>query len=79
MNIIGSDAAQRLQDAVSKTRIAPHQYLNAGPATYEVEDQDDHGHNQEQVYERAADASKQSEKPKNRENDGNPKQHDGLP
>jgi hypothetical protein len=53
-------------------------YLHAGPATDEVEDQNDHGNNQKQVNEPAADVDEQAEKPKNSDNDGYPKQHESL-
>ena len=51
-------------------------YLRAGPATDEVEDQNDHGNNQKQVNEAPADAAQQAEKPENSDNDGYPKQHE---
>jgi hypothetical protein len=44
-----------------------------------VEDQDDHGNNQKQVNEPAADVADKAEKPENRDNDGYPKQHENLP
>jgi hypothetical protein len=55
------------------------EHLHAGPATDEVEDQNDHGDNQKQVNEPAADAAEQAEKPENSDNDGYPKQHECLP
>jgi hypothetical protein len=51
-------------------------YLRAGPATDEVEDQNDHGNNQKQVNEAPAYAAQQAEKPENSDNDGYPKQHE---
>jgi hypothetical protein len=52
--------------------------LGAGPAADEVEDQDDHGYNQKQVNQPAADVTEQAEKPENCDNDGYPKQHESL-
>jgi hypothetical protein len=54
-------------------------YLGAGSSPEEVEDQDDHGNDQKQVNEPAADIADKAEKPENSDNDGYPKQHEGLP
>jgi hypothetical protein len=40
-----------------------------------VENQDNHGNNQKQVNEPAADAAEQAQKPENGENNSDPKQH----
>ncbi|VXC30268.1 hypothetical protein ARTHRO8AJ_450039 [Arthrobacter sp. 8AJ] len=52
--------------------------LDAGPATDEVEDQDHHCDNQQNVDQAAANVREQSEKPENGDDDGNPKQHESL-
>jgi hypothetical protein len=43
-----------------------------------VDDQDDHGDDQKDVNQPAADIAEQTEKPENRDNDGYPKQHKSL-
>jgi hypothetical protein len=53
-------------------------YSDAGPATEEMEDQDDHGDNQKYVYKPAANISEQAQKPENCNDDGYPKQHENL-
>jgi hypothetical protein len=44
----------------------------------EVNDQDDHGDDQKDMDETAADVGKQAEQPENGDNDGYPKQHKYL-
>lgn len=59
------------------SRLAPLDALrsDARPALDEVDDQDDHSHNYQDVDESAADIGKQPEQPENGDDDGYPKQH----
>ena len=60
-------------------RPAPNRPLSARPAPQEVENQDNHGDDHQQVNERAADVAEQAEKPEDGDDDGYPKQHVNLP
>lgn len=50
-------------------------YSDAGPATEEMEDQNDHGDNQKYVYKPASYIGEQAQKPENCNDDGYPQQH----